>query len=413
VKPFARLARFAFELVLELEMFLTTKPMRWALIILTVACATAPDRRAVEVTKRAVVVDAHSDITEQIVESGYDFSKRHTPAESMEDLPRLREGGLDAQFFAIWINHDRVPPEQFFTAAEHELLAAREALGKIPGMALATTAREVRENKARGVVSALFGVEGGYMLTPGDEVEHLRRLAGLGARYLTLTHTKRGSIGGSSGDGSDGEGLTDQGRILLDELWKLGVVVDVSHVSDPLFWDVVRLAKKPVLASHSSSRALANVPRNLTDAMLRAIAKTGGAACVNFFASFLDARTFNAMNAAEDRLTARGIAVAKLSIAGERKLMNEELRGFPLPDVAVVANHLQHMVKVAGIDHVCLGSDFDGIPLPPRGLEDASKIPALTEELLERGMSETDIAKILGGNLLRVLEANEPTAASR
>ncbi|HEX4382870.1 MAG TPA: membrane dipeptidase [Myxococcales bacterium] len=377
------------------------------LAALTAACAAAPDRRAIEVTRRALVVDAHSDITEQIVESSYDFSKRHSPAESMEDLPRLREGGLDAQFFAIWINHDRVPPDQFFTAAEHELIAAREALEKIPGMALATTARQVRENKAHGVVSALFGVEGGYMLTPGDEVEHLRRLASLGARYLTLTHTKRGSIGGSSGDLSDGEGLTDQGRVLLDELWRLGVVVDVSHVSDPLFWDVVRVAKKPVLASHSSSRALANVPRNLTDAMLRAIAKTGGAACVNFYVAFLDAGTSNAINAAEDRLKARGIDVAKLSITEDRKLISEELRGFPLPDVAVVANHVQHMVKVAGIDHVCLGSDFDGIPLAPRGLEDASKLPALTQELLKRGMSEPDIAKILGGNLLRVLEANE------
>jgi membrane dipeptidase len=377
------------------------------LAALTAACAAAPDRRSIEVTRRALVIDAHSDITEQIVESSYDFGKRHTPAESMEDLPRLREGGLDAQFFAIWINHDRVPPDQFFTAAEHELIAAREALEKIPGMALATTARQVRENKAHGVVSALFGVEGGYMLTPGDEVEHLRRLASLGARYLTLTHTKRGSIGGSSGDLSDGEGLTDQGRLLLDELWRLGVVVDVSHVSDPLFWDVVRLAKKPVLASHSSSRALANVPRNLTDAMLRAIAKTGGAACVNFYVAFLDAGTSNAINAAEDRLKARGIDVAKLSITEDRKLISEELRGFPLPDVAVVANHIQHMVKVAGIDHVCLGSDFDGIPLAPRGLEDASKLPALTGELLRRGMSEPDIAKILGGNLLRVLEANE------
>jgi membrane dipeptidase len=376
-------------------------------LLMLFGCATAPDRRAIEVTHRALVIDAHSDITEQIVDSNYDFAKRHTAAESMEDLPRLQEGGIGAQFFAIWINHDRIPPEQFFEAAEHELLAAREALGKIPGMALASTARQVRENKARGVTSALFGVEGGYMLTPGDELTHLRRFASLGVRYVTLTHTKRGSIGGSSGDSSDGEGLTDQGKRLLDEMWRLGVVADISHVSDPLFWDVVRLAKKPILASHSSSRTLANVPRNLTDAMLRAIAKNGGAACVNFFVSFLDARAFNAVNAAEDRLKARGIDVAKLTIAEERKLVSEELQGFVLPDVGVVADHLQHMVKVAGIDHVCLGSDFDGIPLAPHGLEDASKLPALTAKLLERGMSEADVAKILGGNLLRVLEANE------
>ena len=377
------------------------------LVAFIFGCAAVPGRRAIELTHRALVVDAHSDITEQIVYGRYDFAKRHTAAESMEDLPRLQQGGLDAQIFAIWVNHDRIAPERFFTEAEHELLTARDALGKIPGMALATTARQVRENKAHGVTSALFGVEGGYMLTPGDELEHLRRFASLGARYLTLTHTKRGSIGGSSGDLSDGEGLTDQGRLLLGELWRLGVVADISHVADPLFWDVIRLAKKPVLASHSSSRTLANVPRNLSDPMLRAIAKNGGAACVNFYAGFLDARAFNAINAAEDRLKVRGIDVAKLEIAEERKLVTEELHGFPLPDVGVVADHLVHMVKVAGIDHVCLGSDFDGIPLPPRGLEDASKLPALTGELLKRGMNEADIAKILGGNLLRVLEANE------
>jgi membrane dipeptidase len=149
------------------------------------------------------------------------------------------------------------------------------------------------------------------------------------------------------------------------------------------------------------------VPRNLTDAMLRAIAKNGGAACVNFYVGFLDARAFEAINAAEDRLKAKGINVPKLTIAEERKLVTEELQGFVLPDAGVVADHLQHMIKVAGVDHVCLGSDFDGIPLPPRGLEDASKMPALTQALLERGMSEADIGKILGGNLLRVLEANE------
>jgi membrane dipeptidase len=220
-----------------------SRDMRSTSILVTalvLACAAAPDRRANELTHRSLIIDAHSDITEQIVDSKYDFAKRHTAAESMEDLPRLQEGGLDAQIFAIWINHDRIPPERFFAEAEHELLVARETLGRIPGMALATTARQVRENKAHGVTSALFGVEGGYMLTPGDELEHLRRFASLGARYLTLTHTKRGSIGGSSGDMSDGEGLTDQGKLLLDELWRLGVVADVSHVSDPLFWDVVR-----------------------------------------------------------------------------------------------------------------------------------------------------------------------------
>jgi membrane dipeptidase len=381
-----------------------------SLLMLAFASArcAGPAGRADRPAFTALGADAHSDITEQIVYFGYDFSRLHPATDSMEDLPRLRQGGLDAQIFAIWVNHDRVAPERFFSEAEHELVSAREALSRIPGLALARTAREVRENKRRGVVSALFGVEGGYMLSPGDELSHLRRFAELGARYLTLTHTKRTSFGGSSGDGSDGEGLTAAGQALLDEMGRLGVVADVSHVSDPLFWDVVRAAKKPVLASHSSSRALANVPRNLTDAMLRAIARTGGAACVNFYAGFLDARVFAAINAAEDRLKARGVDVSKLDIAAERRALAPELSGVELPTVATVADHLQHMVRVVGADHVCLGSDFDGIPLPPRGLEDASKLPALSAELLRRGMSESDVRKIFGENLLRVLEANEP-----
>jgi hypothetical protein len=276
--------------------------MRFGSIVLSgliFGCSTVPSTRAVKLTHQALVADGHSDITEQIVYDHYDFARRHTAAQSMEDLPRLREGGLDAQIFAIWVNHDRVPPERFFSEAEHELLTAREALGKIPGIALATTAAQIRENKAHGVVSAIFGVEGGYMLSPGDELEHLRRFAVLGARYLTLTHTKRGSIGGSSGDASDGEGLTGQGRLILEEMGKLGVVVDVSHVSDPLFWDV------------------------------------------NFYAGFLDAGAFAAIDAAEDRLKARGIEVAKLGIAEERRAVSQELRGLAMPTVGTVADHIQ------------------------------------------------------------------------
>jgi membrane dipeptidase len=381
-----------------------------SIIVITVAfaCSAGRERVAARPLRAFPAADAHSDITEQIVYSGYDFARRHSPDQSMEDLPRLRDGALTAQFFAIWVNHDRVPKERFFGEAEHELVTAREALAKVPGMALATTAQEVRDNQARSIVSALFGVEGGYMLTPGDELDHLRRFAALGARYLTLTHTNPSPFGGSSGDASDGQGLTEQGRALLEEMWRLGIIADVSHVSDPLFWDVVRMAKKPILASHSSSRALANVPRNLTDAMLRAIARTGGAACVNFYAGFLDAHVFAEINAAEDRLTKRGVDVRKLTIVEERRALLPELAQVKMPTVATVADHIEHMVRVAGADHVCLGSDFDGIPMPPVGLEDASKLPALSDELLRRGFSEADVRKVFSENLLRVLEANEP-----
>jgi membrane dipeptidase len=377
-------------------------------LVILAACANAPAPRpaAEQMHRRAVVVDAHDDITEAIVYDGYDFAARHDSATDT-DLPRMREGGLDAEIFAIWINPNRVPRERWTAEAEHELVVARERL-TAAGLSPARTARDVRENAAQGVTSALFGLEGGYMLGEGTADEmlaRLRRFAELGVRYLTLTHSMRSPLGGSSGDESDTEGLTDFGRRAIEEMQRLGVVVDLSHVSDPLFWDAIRAARKPVLASHSSARALANVPRNMTDAMLKAVARNGGAVCVNFFPGFIDQRAFEDLKRAQAELEREGLKPDRMSIVEQRRaLARKEMRSV---DVGAVADHVQHIVKVAGIDHVCLGSDYDGIPTTPRGLDDVSKLPALTAELLRRGMSEADVDKVLGANLLRVLEANE------
>jgi membrane dipeptidase len=382
---------------------------RAAALAILAACATprSIDPHALDVHRRAVVVDAHDDITEAVVYGGYDFAVRHG-SETDTDLPRMREGGLDAEIFSIWINPDRVPRARWSAEAEHELVVARERLSAA-GLALARTAREVRDNAARGITSALFGVEGGYMLgdgTPDEMISRLRRFAELGARYLTLTHAARSPLGGSSGDESDTEGLTEFGQKALDEMQRLGIVVDLSHVSDPLFWDAIRAAKKPVLASHSSARALANVPRNMTDAMLEAVAKNGGAVCVNFFPGFLDERAYEDVQRANAELERKGMNPKQMTIVDIRRALSGE--NIRTVDVGAVADHIQHIAKAAGIDHVCLGSDFDGIPVTPRGVEDVSKLPALTAELLRRGMSEADVDKVLGGNLLRVLEANEP-----
>jgi membrane dipeptidase len=380
-----------------------------SILLVCAACAMARSNEShnLDAHQRAVVVDAHDDITEAVVYDGYDFAARHDSSTDT-DLPRMREGGLDAEIFAVWINPNRVPRERWSAEAEHELVVARERLAAA-GLAISRTAREVRENAARGVTSALFGVEGGYMLgdgTPDEMLTRLRRFAELGARYLTLTHSMRSPFGGSSSDDSDTEGLTGFGRQAIEEMQRLGVVVDLSHVSDPLFWDAIRVAKKPVIASHSSARALANVPRNMTDAMLKAVAKNGGAVCVNFFPGFLDQRAFDDLKRANASLERQGLKPERMSIVEQRRVLSRaELRTV---DLRAVADHIQHVVKVAGVDHVCLGSDYDGIPTTPRGLEDVSKLPALTSELLRRGMTEADVEKVLGGNLLRVLEANEP-----
>jgi membrane dipeptidase len=379
------------------------------LALLAAACAASqkpPTQAELEVHRRALVADAHCDVTQDIVYQGYDFATRH--ADHHEDLPRDKEGGLSAQIFSIWVDPTQFPKERWFAEAEHQLLALTAALPKAPGLALARTAREVRENHERGVFSALFGVEGGHMLWPGgpeEELAHLRRFAELGARYMTLTWSNSNDVGGSSGDEGRVTGLTEFGRRAIAEMERLGIAVDLSHVSDPLFWDAIRAVHKPVIASHSSARQLANVPRNLTDAQLEAIGRNGGAVCVNFFVGFLDARAFDEIRALEKEIDP-GKKLGAIEL--QRRLRKEYAARARKVPLSVVADHIQHIAKVAGIDHVCLGSDFDGIPIAPEGLDDATRLPNLTAELLRRGMSEGDVRKVLGENLLRVLDATEP-----
>ncbi len=352
--------------------------------------------------ERPVMVDTHADTTQRIVYQGASFLDGIPGAHL--DLPKMRAGGLDAQFFSIFVLPKRTAPPAFFSEAMRQISAIEAlAAGSRGRLALARTAREVRANAARGVPTALLGVEGGHSLGAGTEAEqldHLRQLAAHGVRYMTLTWTNSNSIGGSSGDDGDGRGLTDFGRRVLDEMQRLGILIDLSHVSDPLFWDAIRYAKKPVLLSHSSSRALANVPRNVTDAMLRAVARNDGAVCVNYNPAFLDADY--ARNQGPLWAAARDLPPDE----GWRRVQEASARLAPVP-LARLADHIMHVVEVAGVDHVCLGSDFDGVPALPAGLDDASHLPALTAELRRRGVGPEDLRKILGANTLRVMEANE------
>ena len=384
---------------------------RAALFLVAASCAapqkppTAAER---DLHSRALVVDAHCDVTQDIVYQGYDFAQRHAAGDHHEDLPRDREGGLDAQIFSIWVDPGQFPKEKYFAEAEHQLLALIAELPKAQGLALARSGQEIRANEKTGAMSALFGVEGGHMLQPGspdEQLAHLRRFAALGARYLTLTWSNSNDVGGSSGDEGRVLGLTDFGRKVIAEMERLGIVVDLSHVSDPLFWDAIRAVRRPVIASHSSSRQLANVPRTLTDAQLEAIGKKGGAVCVNFFIGFLDAEAFDQLKAMEKELDPQ----KKLPALELQRLVRARYlaKGKKVP-LSAVADHIQHIAQVAGVDHVCLGSDFDGIPLAPVGLDDATRLPDLTAELLRRGMSEAEVRKVLGENLLRVLDANAP-----
>jgi membrane dipeptidase len=353
--------------------------------------------------RAAIVVDTHADTTQAMAYGGADLARPQP--ELQLDLARAAAGGLDAQFFSIFALPPRSRPDQYFAEATRQIDAVEALARANPGrFRIARSVADVRANAAAGVMSGLLGVEGGHALLPGNhqaQLEHLRALAARGVRYLTLTWVNSNDLGGSSGDKGDIRGLTPFGVEVIKEMNRLGVVVDVSHVSDATFWDAVRASSKPVLASHSSSRALTNIARNMTDAMLKAVAAQGGAVCVNFGSGFLD----EAFHAKEEPIFAKphqgDLAEAWRRIRADGAALT------PRVSLDRLVDHITHVARVAGVEHTCLGSDFDGVPATPTGMEDVSKLPALTAALHARGLSFPDIEKILGGNVLRVLEANE------
>jgi acyl-homoserine-lactone acylase len=368
--------------------------------------------RARTLHQGAIVVDTHADTTQRL--PGFDLSARH--ADGHLDIPRMRQGGLDAVFFSIWTTGTRPGAE----ALEHAIVqidAVREAVRSRPrDLVLATTAGEIRRAHADGRIAVLLGVEGGHMIA--DDLGVLRILASLGMRYLTLTHTKNTSWADSSGDKPAHGGLTVFGRKVVAELNRQGVMIDISHVSDKTFDDVLEISLAPVIASHSSMRAIANHPRNMTDDMLRRLASQGGVVQINYHTEFLSQPLLDAERAL-------GKAFEELDRQVQAKCGEDELCGIAewerlqaqltaegkLPKVSweQIIEHIDHAVKVAGADHVGLGSDFDGAWMP-RGMEDASKLPQITEALLRSGYSDEDVRKILGGNLLRVTEQVERAA---
>jgi membrane dipeptidase len=357
-----------------------------------------------ELHRRAIVIDTHADTTQAIVYGHADITK---PGGATDvDLAKAAAGGLDAQFFSIFVLPPQFKPADFYKEATRQIDALERLAAANPKrMRLARTAADVRQNAKDGVFSMLLGVEGGHVLGTGDEkleLERLRELARRGVRYMTLTWSDSNDIGGSSGDEGDIRGLTPFGHKVVAEMNRLGVVVDVSHVSDATFWDAVRASDKPVLATHSSSRQLTNIPRNMTDAMLTAVAKNGGAVCVNFGSSFVD-EPFHEKEMLVWRKDRKGSFSDVFP-----QIRAEAAQIKPKVPLARLVDHLEHVAKVAGVDHTCLGSDFDGMPAYPVGLEDVSKLPDLTAALVARGFSSADVEKILGGNVLRVLQANEP-----
>ncbi len=367
---------------------------------------------AVRLHREAIVVDTHSDVTSRMLDEGFDIGRRATDGHM--DIPRMKEGGIDAQFFAIYVAARYAREGGAARRALDMIDVVYRALERYPNdLELALSADDIRRIARAGKIAVLMGIEGGHAIE--DSLGALRMFYRLGVRYMTLTHTNTNNWADSSGDAPRHNGLTEFGRQVVREMNRLGMLVDISHVSDKTFYDVLETTRAPVIASHSSARALTNIPRNMSDEMLRALARNGGVVMVNFGSWFVDQNYADAVAQRRERLGPQ-LDALRARYANDPLRLREEterlLREHPIPrpPLSRLIDHIDHIVKVAGIDHVGLGSDFDGVDSLPEGLDDCSKLPLITYELLKRGYSERDIKKILGENFLRVFARAEEVA---
>jgi len=356
--------------------------------------------------KRAIIVDGHCDTPYRMLRHNVHLDEHDTEAQA--DLRMLRESGITATFFAAY-----VPP---FYANRGAADFARklidiihfEAIRKPAELTLCTDSAGIRRAKAEDKLALMIGVEGGHAIE--DSLDILRELYGRGARYMTLTHVNTNNWCDSSGDAERHGGLTDFGREVVRTMNDLGMLVDISHVSDKAFQHVIETTRTPIVATHSSCRAICRHPRNMTDDMLRALAKNGGVCMINFFSAFISDEVAQViMKSSKRKKTGGDPTGGTEEMPDDRTDWDTYLQWFqtlgcPSATLDQVADHIFHAANVAGIDHVGIGSDFDGVPALPDGLTDASKLPALSERLMQRGMSEGDLEKVLGGNFLRVFE---------
>jgi membrane dipeptidase len=381
--------------------------------------AESPDERIRRLHRSALVVDGHADTTLRLLDPAFDFAARHDAADGMLDLPRAREGGLDAQFFSIYVG--KLDGDgRAVRAALERIDAVYELARRHPDeIEVVTDAAGIRRAAGQGKLAALLGVEGGHMIE--GQLGVLRDFQRLGVRYLTLTHSFHLDWADSAGTGEPlaagpSHGLSKFGEDVVRELNRLGVMVDVSHVSDETFWDALRVSEAPPIASHSSCRAVYDHPRNLSDDMLRALAAKGGVVMINYFPGYTDADTAPAIKA---WFTKQGPELAKLREAhkDDAKALGAAFRALvakdPLPkgSLARLLDHFDHALRVAGPGHVGLGSDFDGVVSMPAELDEASDLENLTRGLVERGWSDDVVRGVLGENLLRVLRETELVAA--
>lgn len=383
--------------------------------------APAVSAKARALHNSALVVDTHADTPQRFLDEGFDMGTVTPVSQGHMDLEKVRAGNLGAEFFAIWVEPSwkgqyaqhamllidsvyqqaaRHPDRMVMAFSSHDILAARSA--KPPRLA------------------TLMGIEGGHAIE--NDLGLLRDFYRLGVRYMTLTWSNTNEWGDSSGDITDPKvdhhkGLTPFGKQVVQEMNRLGMMVDISHVADKTFYDTLTVSRAPVIASHSSSRVLTDHPRNMTDDMLRAVARNGGVVQVNFFSAFIDQKFLDAYKAQKPERDAAIAAfeekyqkehnLASTPYSAEAALEKEWAAKIPRPPLSSLIDHIDHIAKVAGVDHVGLGSDFDGVTSLPQGLDSAADLPKITDALLQRGYTPAQVRKILGGNLMRVFRQVE------
>jgi membrane dipeptidase len=371
----------------------------------------------------ALIIDTHADTPQRFLDEHFDLAQDAPISDGQIDFGKIKKGNLGAEFFSIWVEPEF---KGHYAKRAMDLIDSvyQQAARHPDRMTMAFTADEIVRAHQQGKFAALMGIEGGHTIE--NDARLLRDFYRLGVRYMTLTWSNTNEWADSSGDIQDPNvkhynGLTDFGKDVVREMNRLGMMVDVSHVSDATFYQALTISQAPVIASHSSARALTNHPRNMTDDMLRAVARNGGVVMVNFYSAFVDEDYRKASYDPEkvkqrdalveafkkEHAHADGSLVTYAEVAPIEKKWAAQ---FPRPPLKSLIDHIEHIATVAGVDHVGLGSDFDGVTSLPQGIDSAADLPKITEALLQRGYSHDDILKILGGNFLRVMREVEETS---
>ena len=370
-------------------------------------------KKALEIHRKAIVVDTHNDILSMMTDDNYDLGvtsvgKYHT------DIVRMKQGGLTAEFFSVYIDRSFARDGGSARRTLDMIDYVYRAAERYPNdLMMAYSTADIRRAKTQNKIAALMGIEGGHAIE--DSLMALRDFYRLGIRYMTLTHNNTNNWADSCCDEAKHNGLSDFGKDVVREMNRIGMLIDISHVSDKTMSDVLDTSTAPVIASHSSARALGDRPRNIPDDLLLRIAKNGGVVMVNFYPGFIDKNVIAASKERDIRLKPQTDEL-RVTYKDDAKRIAEEINKLqaanPLPatPLSVLIDHFDHIAKVAGIDYVGIGSDFDGVPNLPVGMEDISKLPNITYELLKRGYSEKDVRKVLGDNFMRAFAQTEVVA---